>query len=95
MTPLAIKQFQARGPKGRGRIGLTHDPTVSLHYAGELIAAFIKRAGGNVGGRITVGPVPDSLALSMFTVSRAPSRGSSPRCSAPQTTKSLTRFSWR
>ncbi len=62
ITPLAISQFRARGPKGRGRIGLTHDPAVSLQYAGELIAAFIKRAGGSVGGRITIGSVPDSLA---------------------------------
>ncbi len=26
ITPLAISQFQARGPKGRGRISLTQDP---------------------------------------------------------------------
>jgi D-alanyl-D-alanine carboxypeptidase/D-alanyl-D-alanine-endopeptidase (penicillin-binding protein 4) len=61
ITPLAISQFRARGPKGRGRISLTHDPAVGLHYAGELIAAFIKRAGGSVQGKITAGAVPDDL----------------------------------
>src|SRR5215470_3131847 len=43
ITPLAISQFRARGPKGRGRIGLSQDPAVSLQYAGELIAAFIEQ----------------------------------------------------
>ena len=61
ITPLAISQFRARGPKGRGRISLAQDPTVSLHYAGELIAAFIARAGGSVKGKISTGPVPASL----------------------------------
>jgi serine-type D-Ala-D-Ala carboxypeptidase/endopeptidase (penicillin-binding protein 4) len=61
ITPLAISQFLARGPQGRGRISLTQDPTVSLHYAGELIAAFIERAGGSVKGKITTGTVPDGL----------------------------------
>jgi hypothetical protein len=28
--PLAIAQFRERGPKGRGRISLSQDPTVSL-----------------------------------------------------------------
>src|SRR3954451_5750594 len=50
ITPLAIAQFRLRGPKGIGRINLSQDPLVSLQYAGELIAAFIKRAGGNVKG---------------------------------------------
>src|SRR5215218_6070160 len=61
ITPLAISQFLARGPQGRGRISLTQDPTVSLHYAGELIAAFIERAGGSVKGKITTGAVPGGL----------------------------------
>ena len=61
ITPLAISQFKARGPKGRGRISLTQDPAVSLQYAGELLAAFIKKAGGTVSGEITVGPVPEGL----------------------------------
>ena len=39
IMPLAISQFRARGPKGRGRISLTQDPAVGLQYAGELIAA--------------------------------------------------------
>jgi len=30
ITPLAISQFRARGPKGRGRISLAQDPAVSL-----------------------------------------------------------------
>jgi D-alanyl-D-alanine carboxypeptidase/D-alanyl-D-alanine-endopeptidase (penicillin-binding protein 4) len=29
ITPLAISQFRARGPKGRGRISLSQDPAVS------------------------------------------------------------------
>ncbi len=61
ITPLAISQFRARGPKGRGRISLTQDPAVGLQYAGELIAAFIERAGGSLKGRISTGTVPDGL----------------------------------
>jgi len=34
---------------------------VSLQYAGELIAAFIKRAGGSVKGKISTGSVPEGL----------------------------------
>ena len=61
ITPLAISQFLERGPKGRGRISLSQDPAVSLQYAGELIAAFITKAGGNVTGDIATGPVPAGL----------------------------------
>ena len=61
ITPLAIAQFRAQGPKGRGRISLSQDPTVSLQYAGELIAAFIERAGGRVKGKISTGTVPEGL----------------------------------
>jgi len=61
ITPLAIKEFRARGPKGRGRISLRQDPAVSLQYAGELISAFITRAGGSVKGKISVGAVPQGL----------------------------------
>ena len=61
ITPLAISQFRLRGPNGRGRISLTQDPTVSLQYAGELIAAFIERAGGSVKGKISTGTVPEGL----------------------------------
>jgi serine-type D-Ala-D-Ala carboxypeptidase/endopeptidase (penicillin-binding protein 4) len=61
ITPLAISQFRARGPKGRGRISLSQDPTVSLKYAGELIAAFIEQAGGSVKGPISIGPVRKGL----------------------------------
>jgi serine-type D-Ala-D-Ala carboxypeptidase/endopeptidase (penicillin-binding protein 4) len=61
ITPLAISQFRARGPQGRGRISLTQDPAVGLQYAGELIAAFIERAGGSIKGGISTGTVPDGL----------------------------------
>jgi D-alanyl-D-alanine carboxypeptidase/D-alanyl-D-alanine-endopeptidase (penicillin-binding protein 4) len=61
ITPLAVSQFLARGPRGRGRISLIQDPTVSLQYAGELIAAFIERAGGTVRGKISTGAVPAGL----------------------------------
>src|SRR5271167_1097356 len=61
ITPLAITQFRARGPSGSGRIGLSQDSTVSLQYAGELIAAFIERAGGSVKGKISTGTVPEGL----------------------------------
>ena len=61
ITKLAISQFRARGPRGRGRISLTQDPAVSLHYAGELIAAFIGRAGGSFKGEISTGSVPERL----------------------------------
>jgi D-alanyl-D-alanine carboxypeptidase/D-alanyl-D-alanine-endopeptidase (penicillin-binding protein 4) len=61
ITPLAVAQFRDRGPKGTGRISLSQDSTVSLQYAGELIAAFIKRAGGSVKGEISTGTVPEGL----------------------------------
>ena len=61
ITPLAITQFRLRGPNGKGRISLSQDPTVSLQYAGELIAAFIERAGGSVKGKISTGTVPAGL----------------------------------
>ena len=62
ITPLAISQFRARGPNGKGRISLNQDPALSLQYAGELLAAFIKQAGGSVKGKISAGPVPAGLA---------------------------------
>ena len=61
ITPLAISQFRARGPNGRGRISLSQEPAVSVQYAGELLAAFIARAGGSVKGKISTGPVPAGL----------------------------------
>jgi serine-type D-Ala-D-Ala carboxypeptidase/endopeptidase (penicillin-binding protein 4) len=61
ITPLAIAEFRARGPSGSGRISLNDDPAVSLQYAGELIAAFIERAGGSVKGKISTGAVPAGL----------------------------------
>lgn len=61
ITPLAASQFKARGPNGAGRISLAQDPALSLQYAGELIAAFIKQAGGSVKGKITTGSVPKDL----------------------------------
>jgi len=61
ITPLAITQFRLRGPNGKGRISLSQDPAVSLHYAGELIAAFIERAGGSVKGKVSTGTVPKGL----------------------------------
>jgi D-alanyl-D-alanine carboxypeptidase/D-alanyl-D-alanine-endopeptidase (penicillin-binding protein 4) len=61
ITPVAISQFLLRGPKKGGRISLSQDHTVSLQYAGELIAAFIERAGGRVKGKISTGPVPEGL----------------------------------
>jgi len=61
ITPLAISQFQARGRQGRGRISLSKNPAVSLQYAGELIAAFIERAGGSVKGEISTGSVTEGL----------------------------------
>jgi D-alanyl-D-alanine carboxypeptidase/D-alanyl-D-alanine-endopeptidase (penicillin-binding protein 4) len=61
ITPLAISQFLARGTQGRGRISLTQSPMVGLQYAGELIAAFIERAGGSVKGKISTGAVPAGL----------------------------------
>lgn len=63
ITPLAISQFRARGPKGRGRISLAQeDPSVSALYAGELLAAFIRKAGGSVEGEISIGSVPSNSA---------------------------------
>src|SRR3954454_12208924 len=61
ITPLAVSQFRARGPQGRGRISLTQDAAVGLQYAGELIAAFIEGAGGSVKSKISTGAVPNAL----------------------------------
>ena len=62
ITPIAIARFRAKGPPdGEGRISLGQDPAVGLRYAGELIAAFIQRAGGNVKGEISLGTVPEGL----------------------------------
>jgi len=62
ITPLAISQFRKRGPKGRGRISLAQeDPSVSVRYAGELIAAFIEKEGGGIKGEIRTGAVPEGL----------------------------------
>lgn len=58
ITPIAISQFRARGPNGRGRISLAQDPAVSVQYAGELLAAFITKAGGSVKGKISTGRIP-------------------------------------
>jgi serine-type D-Ala-D-Ala carboxypeptidase/endopeptidase (penicillin-binding protein 4) len=72
ITPLAIAQFQARGHSGNGRISLSQDPAVSLQYAGELIAAFIERAGDSVKGNISTGTVPRGLeAVYVHRQSRA------------------------
>lgn len=60
ITPLAVSEYRARGPRGAGRIAL-RDPAKSLTYAGELIAAFIGRAGGSVSGPVAVGAVPEGL----------------------------------
>lgn len=62
ITPLAVSQFRKRGPNGRGRISLAQeDPAVGVRYAGELLAAFIERAGGSVEGDISTGSVPKGL----------------------------------
>ncbi len=62
ITPLATKQFRARGPNGRGRISLTQeDPKVGALYAGELLAAFLEKSGGKIDGKISIGLSPDRL----------------------------------
>ena len=61
ITPVAITEFRARGARGSGRISLSRDPAESLRYAGELIAAFIERAGGGVKGGISTGTAPEGL----------------------------------
>ena len=61
ITPIAIARFRAKGPDGEGRISLGEDPTLGLRYAGELIGAFIARAGGRVQGAISTGTVPAGL----------------------------------
>ena len=95
ITPLAISQFRARGAQGRSRISLTQEPAVGLQYAGELIAAFIERAGGSLKGKIVTGAVPRAWSRSTFTASRAPFRRFLPSCSSARTTTSPTRSSWR
>jgi D-alanyl-D-alanine carboxypeptidase/D-alanyl-D-alanine-endopeptidase (penicillin-binding protein 4) len=61
ITPLAADEFRRRGPDGKGRVSLSQEPNVSLLYAGELIAAFVRQAGGKVEGGISTGTVPEGL----------------------------------
>jgi D-alanyl-D-alanine carboxypeptidase/D-alanyl-D-alanine-endopeptidase (penicillin-binding protein 4) len=62
ITPTAIARFLAKGPPdGDARISLGPDPAVGLQYAGELISAFIERAGGSVQGKISIGSAPAGL----------------------------------
>ena len=62
ITPIAIARFRAKGPPdGEGRISLGQDPSVGLRYAGELISAFIQRAGGSVKGQVSIGAAPKGL----------------------------------
>jgi D-alanyl-D-alanine carboxypeptidase/D-alanyl-D-alanine-endopeptidase (penicillin-binding protein 4) len=61
ITPIAISQFRLHGPDGSSRISLSQDARVSLQYAGELIEAFFRRAGGRVTGKISTGTVPVGL----------------------------------
>ncbi len=96
ITPIAIARFRAKGPPdGEGRISLGQDPAVGLRYAGELIAAFIRRAGGNVKGEISIGTVPKGLEPIMFTDSRARSRRSWSDSSSTRTIIPPTRSSSR
>jgi len=74
ITPLAIAQFRLRGPNGSGRISLSQDPTLSLQYAGELLAEFIKRAGGSVNGKISPGTVPGLEPIYVHRQSRTLSK---------------------
>lgn len=62
ITPVAISQFRARGPAGRGRISLPQDnPDVGAQYVGELLAVFIEKAGGSVKGKISIGSIAEGL----------------------------------
>jgi len=62
ITPIAIARFLAKGPPdGDGRISLGLNPALGLRYAGELLAAFIDEAGGDVKGGISLGTVPAGL----------------------------------
>jgi len=79
ITELAINQFQARGPNGRGRISLNQEPALSLQYAGELLAAFITKAGGGVTGKITTRFVPALPRPSACPPGRAVGAGAPPR----------------
>ena len=95
ITPLAISEFRARGPQGRGRISLSKNPAVSLQYAGELIAAFIEQ-----GGRQREGQDHDRIRArgaeaGLRSQVASPFARSSSSCSSPRTTTSPTRSSWR
>ena len=95
ITPLAITEFRAHGPSGSGRISLSQDPTASLQYAGELIAAFIERAGASVRGKISIGTVPEGLKPVYVHRQSRPLSEILSSCSARRTTTSPTRSSWR
>ena len=97
ITPIAIARFRAKGPPdGEGRISLGQDPAVGLRYAGELIAAFIRRAGGSVKGEISIGTVPEGLEpIYVHRQSRTPLGDPGPNSSSTRTIIPPTRSSWR
>ena len=73
ITPIAVNQFRARARNGRSRISLAQaKPEIGVRYAGELVAAFIRKAGGKVNGKVSLGAVPEGLEpVYVHTQSRA------------------------
>ncbi|MBV6658646.1 MAG: D-alanyl-D-alanine carboxypeptidase [Devosiaceae bacterium] len=62
ITPLAISQFRQRAPNGQSRISLAQqDPSLAALYAGELLVAFIRQAGSDVRGPLSLGATPAGL----------------------------------
>ena len=60
-SPRSRSISSGRGAQGPRPHQPAQDPALSLRYAGELLAAFIKQAGGSVSGKITTGSVPAGL----------------------------------
>ena len=96
ITPLAISQFRARGPKGRGRISLSQgprgEPAIRRRAARRVHRAGRRQREGQDLDRIRArGPEP---GLRSPPVAH-PFGDPRPSCSSPRTTTSPTRSSWR
>ncbi|MCZ6730774.1 MAG: D-alanyl-D-alanine carboxypeptidase [SAR324 cluster bacterium] len=61
LTPLAARMAHGL-PPGKHRINFSQNDPHGLRYSGELAAAFFRKAGATLQGRITAGTVPPGLA---------------------------------
>jgi len=70
LTDIAKREARRNGLRGRARINLAGSPEQCLLYAGELLKAFLERAGIRVTGRVAPCDV-DPSSLPVFYVHRS------------------------